>query len=154
MYKKIAAFFTASLLCVSVALADGTGSTNTGEPTKQFDGKSWGEILRILASTPDADRTFPPICDSLGFVWFLTKTGNSITGTADFGCGGIWPVTGSNVGPSVSLIADGTGINACYCNDAVDMSGTVNVGARTFSGTHTQLNGCPGQVPVTAGLCE
>lgn len=153
----ISRFLAAVLLSasfVSASLADGTGRINTGEPTRPLDAKSFGQLIRILTANPEIDGDLPPICDSLGFVWLLTKSGNSITGSADFGCGGVWPVTGGNDRTTVSLFADGRGINACYCNDAVDMTGIVDVGSRTFEGTHTQLHGCAGSVPVTAGLCQ
>lgn len=153
MKKLIALFvFAGAFFFTTVAFAQGTGTVNSGEMPK-FDGKSMSQLIQALSSDSVINRTFPPICDSLGIVWNLTKTGNSITGTAQLSCGGPWTVSGGNAGPSVSLTADDTSGSGCFCNSQFTMVGTVDTAARSFSGTHTQTVGCPGEVPVTAGLC-
>ena len=144
--------FAGTFLFASVASAEGTGSVNSGE-MPQFDGKSMSQVIQVLSNDSGVTKTFPPICDSLGIVWNLTKTGTSITGTAQTSCGGPWSVSGGNTGTSVSLTADDSSGSGCFCNTQFIMVGTADVAARSFSGTHTQTVGCAGGAPVTAGLC-
>jgi hypothetical protein len=145
--------FAGAFLFASVVSAEGTGSVNSGD-MPQFDGKSMAQVIQRLSNDSAVTRTLPPICDSLGITWNLTKTGPSITGTAQLACGGPWSVSGGNAGTTLSLTADDTSGSGCFCNTQFTMVGTVTPATRSFSGTHTQTVGCAGEAPVTAGLCN
>jgi hypothetical protein len=121
--------------------------------TQCFGREEYGPGYQALSNDSGVTRVLPPICDSLGIVWNLTKTGSAITGTAQLSCGGPWSVSGGNAGATVSLTADDSSGSGCFCNSQFTMVGTANKAARSFEGTHTQTVGCPGAVPVTAGLC-
>lgn len=116
----------------------------------KFDAATMRKIKRALLAKDGLERTLPPICDSLGYTWYLTVSGDNITGFVDI-CG-IYPVTGTHSGLNFSVIANITG-NTCYCNNFHQFVGTVNMQTKTATGTAYSYDGCTGQGPCDAGLC-